>query len=549
MDVDTLLKIKNKINTKLKMIYESNPIDYEYANYLEENLQQISIFEIVLDAMLSSINSTNNKEQLLKLLIDIKQNSQKYIPIRKFSLNLYDRVRQIYELDAQLSLTRISEVQKELNQNEELRKKILKKVDINGVEIEYYDLSTYEYVLYAHADSNVNNLFNSAFDKNSVLCLSPVSDRGLKGYYSDGIIYGYDYVLNGAFIASSSRNTGSNGHFNNNIEISLAFLNSYYDQKEIKESSALQLYSARSHSETNIARDGMFPSCVIIRGETPTQQEIAAAIELGKYLGLPDGTPAPLIKLQSVNARMREDELDYFDFSIYAHMDERTISDVMHTAVVSSTDTELGRVSKSIEYYKELYNQTEKIEQFRRYKLRTGASHDLYKCKINGDDYYVKPALDGSISAPHRASAVLLGSKMQQLINPDNAVNAYVETYQIDGVDVLCSFLEDKKDTLDFDIVDNSSGNNFPNLNEQQIESFLRELIVDHLIFNYDTKGVNFLYDKNHVYGIDKEQALKFCNQTNEVASEGIVPTRQTGNGVAMYSTFLQHYKYRITKI
>ena len=137
---------------------------------------------------------------------------------------------------------------------------------------------------------------------------------------------------------------------------------------------------------------------------------------------------------------------------------------------------------------------------------------------------------------------------MQQLINPDNAVNAYVETYQIDGVDVLCSFLEDKKDTLDFDIVDNSAGKNFPNLNEQQIESFLRELIVDHLLFNYDTKGVNFLYDKNHVYGIDKEQSLKFCDQVNGVASKGIDPSRQTGNGVAMYSVFLMHYKDKISK-
>ena len=136
---------------------------------------------------------------------------------------------------------------------------------------------------------------------------------------------------------------------------------------------------------------------------------------------------------------------------------------------------------------------------------------------------------------------------MQKLVNPDNAIDVFAEEYPIDGVDTLCSFLEDKKNTTDFDIVDNSNGFNFPNLTETQIEGFLRELIVDHLLFNYDTKGVNFLYDSNRVYGIDKEQALKFCTRS-EYGGEGIVPTRQTGNGVAMYSVFLQHYKDKISQ-
>ena len=142
---------------------------------------------------------------------------------------------------------------------------------------------------------------------------------------------------------------------------------------------------------------------------------------------------------------------------------------------------------------------------------------------------------------------------MQQLINPNNSVNVELTDIELDGKMTLCSLLEEKKNTHDFDIVDNSNGSTFPKLSDTQIESILRELIVDHLLFNYDTKGVNFLYDEKCVYGIDKEQACKFCNQTSDneeknFAGEGINPTRKSGNGVAFYNVFIQHYKDKIPK-
>jgi hypothetical protein len=618
IDIDTINLIKLKIETKLKMIYSKDfsSIDHEYANYLEDSLHRAELLLFYIESIMKAVNSIDNVDDFKKLIDEIKENEEKFLPIRMYSISLNENIRQLYELDAQLSLTKISDVIEEVNSNEKTKEKVLKHSET--LDCDYYDLSTYEYTIFSHINSDLESLFNPDYFKNSQLCTSQYSDRGAEGEYghSSGFTYGFDSIPIGGFIVSSTSNSSSNDYFHNNIDYSSFIQQDSIMQREIKESSSL--VASSKWGEVDTIRGNMYPTCIIISGDEPTYEEVKEAQELARLLSKYgiikyESGMAPLVKLQKRGTKKLEQDLNVFDFSIYKYMTETLyttdgslsnikwtdkekeiihyISKIAKTLYASnknstidkpftnSSDSEkkdnpnnnaisetvkfesetyinsnnferkktrLEKLKEALETYKSLLNEQEldKMKFIRNVTKRTKTSHTLYKGKMNEKEYYIKPALDGSLDAPWRAGAMSVGFNMQKLINPTTKIDVIIKAldYLGTGNKIMCSLIEEKKNTKDLSIFDGDLENYLPNLSETQLIDILKEHIVDHLLFNYDTKGANFIYDKKHVYGIDKEQALKSCLD-NIRGGEGIDPSRKSGDGNAFYQIIFENYK------
>ena len=498
MSVSTLEKILAK---------EMNENDRKYI----ESLYCLFSF---LNETINSTNDIDSLKNMLKL-INTKEKRENVSEIYNCFSNIMEAIRRVYEIDANISLTNLSALPKNLYNSQK----------------GYYDLSQSEFGLYAHVTSMgyLGGLINPSFVGYNFICLSPISDKMVKGFYNSGITILYDKIPEGAFIGSSIANVGSNARMKtNNFDIN--DLIRQYHQFEFKDSSSISEFGRRSHSETNCWRDGMIPSGVLIRGDSPTEMEKEAAEILRKLTG----KSIPLVKVQEIGKSIENPQKIKYE-------------------------TELTKTEEQIDEYKALRKQLEEVKlasselvkkdditEIENRRYATGASHDLFFCKINGEEYLLKPGTDRSLRnlETHRVHANYIGYKIQELVNPETAIEIKKVEAPIfsDGSTVLCAATKIKSNTKDFEYLDEQSypANNYHPLNETQVSSICKELIVDYLIFNLDAKGANFITDGNLVYGIDKEQAVKFALNANT----NLDYTANASNALqSMYTNVFEAYK------
>lgn len=199
-----------------------------------------------------------------------------------YSQNLFENLRTIYKNDTVNSLTNVRQ----------LPSSLIRKDEKTGVL--YYDLSECEYGLLVH-HSNVlpQKLVEPDFKGYTHISLTPIGNKGknIYKYVKNGIIYGYSEIPSDRFIFNSTKNSDSNLVGENNYEYTENENVTYYPEEF--EMTCFQSLDKET-PETNVFRDGLIPSCIVLSQDTPTLQEIEAQKQLSKYLGY----NIPLIKTQ-----------------------------------------------------------------------------------------------------------------------------------------------------------------------------------------------------------------------------------------------------------
>ena len=287
-----------------------------------------------------------------------------------------------------------------------------------------------------------------------------------------------------------------------------------YYHLEIKDSSSKTI---NQHPETLLYRDGLIPTCIIIRGENPSQEEIEAK-KTFKNLGL----DIPFVHTQEIgdiaNIQEKTEEVQIIE------------STKQNNSIFSNEKIDIGTYNPRLEA---LHEMREKIKSLKKkidnvkiekddvydlIKLKIGGSHDMYKCHIKGKrgTFYLKPGIrkDGAQIDLYRSEAMKASYLIQKIVNPDNAV--FADVVQVRGTKIglnedsmiTCSIIEEIPSSTSYNGWYNE---NKSTLSSKEVSSFIQECMADYLLFSYDTKAENFLRDKyGNTYGIDKEQALKY---------------------------------------
>ena len=468
----------------------------------EELYYEAMNLKILLQMLEETVNATDNYDDLKKLLNTFLENPEEVNKVRSLYYNLKERIRNIYELDAITTLTDIEKA-KELY--------LRPKKDSNDPDV--IELNNQEYVIYAHVVSNPNleEFVNIRFNGRVTICVSPISNIGKRVYSKNGIVLGYTKIPRGGFIGSSNQNMNSNSYIKRN---DYEPHKDHYYHLEIKDSSSKTI---KGQAETLLYRDGLFPTCIIIRGENPSQEEIEAQ-KAFKSLGL----DIPFVHTQEIGdiANIQENDEEVQIIESDNQKDTILNKDKINIGTYSPELKELHEMRKKIELLKNKVDSM-KIEQDNIHdiiKLDIGGSHDMYKCHIKGKRgiYYLKPGIrkDGAQIDPYRSEAMKSAYLIQKITNPDNAV--FADVVQVHGTKIglnedsmiTCSVIEEIPSSTSYDGWYNE---NKSTLSSKEVSSFIQECMADYLLFSYDTKAENFLRDKyGNTYGIDKEQALKY---------------------------------------
>lgn len=468
----------------------------------EELYYEATNLKILLQMLEETVNATDNYDDLKQLLNLFLENEEEVNKVRSLYYNLKERIRNIYELDAITTLT-------DINKAKELY--LRPKKDSNDPDV--IELNDQEYVIYAHVVSNTNleEFANIRFNGRVTICVSPISNIGKRVYGKDGIVLGYTKIPRGGFIGSSNQNMNSNSYINSN---DYEPHKDHYYHLEIKESSSKTI---KGHAETLLYRDGLFPTCIIIRGMEPSQQEIDAQ-NIFKNLGL----ELPFVHTQEIGdvAKLSDNKEEVQIIESDNQKDTILNEEKIDIGTYSPDLKELHEMRKKLEILKNKVDSM-KIEQDNIYdiiKLDIGGSHDMYKCHIKGKRgiYYLKPGVrkGGEAIDPYRSEAMKAAYIIQTVANPDNAV--FADVVEVPGTKIglsnddmiICSVIEAIPDTTSYDGWYKEANSS---LSSKEVSSFIQECIADYLLFSYDTKGENFLRDKSgNTYGIDKEQALKY---------------------------------------
>ena len=553
-DISSILDKENTTSEDLKTailkyVFDLDLLEFKhilenYINYdtldkiitkCAKEKNELFVEATMLRAMLSmveeTVNATNDIDSLKRLLAEYVANNELVDKIRTLFYDIKERIRNIYELDAIVSLTDLD--------NPDLPKRESKTHPGKMI----VELKNSEYVIYAHATDlqNYEEYVNYRFNGRVTICVSPISNLGKKLYSSSGIVIGFTKVPRGGYIGSSNRNMGSNSYVRyNDYEVR----EDRYYHLEIQDSSSL---TPVNHPETLLYRDGLIPNCIIIRGEEPTSDELAAQEIISKAIrekyGYGDDFEIPLVHTQAIGTVSElkgKDEIKVVEAEQQLE-DEQFID----------AEVDLGRYQTKLDKIQEIRDQAlqlrrkveelgiEKSPVYDIIRMKIGGSHDMFKCHLKDREgtFYLKPGYrkDGGEVDPYRSYAMEASYKIQAIANPEHAV--YVETVRVPfkdlgktiAGDVLCSAIEVMPNTTSYQGWRTSS--EYQELTEQEMNSFVCEFISDYLLFSYDTKAENFLKDKNgKAYGIDKEQSLKFIISPQFIKrdSKGIIETYNT---------------------
>ncbi|MBO5095766.1 MAG: metallophosphoesterase family protein [Bacilli bacterium] len=268
-------------------------------NMSNEDYNKVSNLNIFM-TFITEVYALEDKERLKDILklIDTREKRDNYLEIFNYFSDISEKIREVYEIDANVTLTNLSELPDYLyNKNDD-----------------YYDLSNSEYGLYMHSTEfkNLEGLVNYKYNGRSYICLSGISDKMRKGNYQGGIIVLYDYIPKGNFIGSSPFNIGSNGKIGYNL---FDFSKINYIQMEFKDNTSYRFADESDNSETNIYREGLIPSGVLVQGDKPSIEEIRAAEKLRRLTN----KKIPLIKVQDKYQKIENPKkieyLDKFDIN------------------------------------------------------------------------------------------------------------------------------------------------------------------------------------------------------------------------------------------
>lgn len=259
----TVLLQNTGYTQELNILKFNNRQNQEYSKIIEHVMLMTEFIERILNT--NDINGL--KETLDKYTKEENlETTKKYI---NYCSKYEEYIRKLYELDIQISLTKINKLDEKYKETT-YAKEISKKY--GGIA---YDLTDSKYVLMAHVKSKrekIDNLLLGVSDSNSnFICMSPLSHRG-QHYYSyteHSIVFAYDTVPNNSFICSSVDNLGSNSCLSYNTtevpEISRV-------QKGILETSEA---SSHKNAEVLLYREGIKPAGIIIpKGTVPCEKAI-----------------------------------------------------------------------------------------------------------------------------------------------------------------------------------------------------------------------------------------------------------------------------------
>lgn len=487
-----LLYICNKSYDEIKYVL-SNLINYDTlkkmsSKYKDEDVEVLKIFMCMIE---DTINSIDDIDSLRKIVYNLVENKELIMKIRPYFYNLDEHIRHVYEVDANNTLVDFNNLDKNalIYKDKYISSDIIttggNDVYIGNNYVDYIDLSKSEYSIYVHVCStSLKNLVNSNDKGRIYISLSPNSNYGNKFYHIpkkitsvDNVTIGYTKLVDGSFITSSNSTLQSNySSIENSYQLNLT---EKINQLEFIDSSS----TPYEYPETIVYRDGLIPSCVIIQGDTPNQFEIDACA----YLSFLLKTKIPLVKTSRVNKFKRE------------------IDNNSNNNITNSRISNLNSLKDSIDSLQIKKNEVSNI-----IKVKIGGSHDIYRCIIDGKRYLLKPGIqkDRKSVDKYRVFAMVCAYQIQKIVNLDGLVNVRIVKLPFNGENIYCTAIEEIPNIRNYAWVEDSL---MIKLTEKEIRCFLKEFIVDYLIYNYDSKPDNYIVnEQKQVFGIDKEQALKY---------------------------------------
>ncbi len=254
---------------------------------------------VLVDLIEQFKNSDPSLEEIRKIARNVyTQDPNTLAQIRRSFANVREKVREFYEIEAQSELTNIQELMK----HPEF-------VEKDGDDI-IVDLSRTRHTLYGHVlGTSIPAFFNT--DRGKVtICVSPVTDQH-EAYYSnsDQTKLGFDTLPTGSFIGSAPENMGSNGRIKYN-DYDTENVRTSFRQPGIRESYNDGGEANSGHGETLLYRNGLVPSCIILSGPNPTDQERKDRKELEEYINRgkskddPDYKVIPFVRTQRAQNRV-----------------------------------------------------------------------------------------------------------------------------------------------------------------------------------------------------------------------------------------------------
>lgn len=450
--------------------YNNNKELVQYAYEMREFLS--FYYDVVM--------STTDVDSLKDVGSYLLENYSLVNDVRLYFSDIKEKIKKIYEMEANNNLTQLDNLPYSAK---------VSSFKYNNDDINFIDLSTSKYAFYAHVitcGDSVEGYVNPLSYGRRIMSVSPITHMG-KRLYSEGVTLLYNKIPEGGFIGSSCYNMYSNYYVKNN-SLDTRSVESVFYQLPIKDSSANGFYNG--NPETLILKDKMVPVGVLIRDEIPSDEECKTALYFQSALGC----EFPLIKTQK----------------------EGTIAIINNDNNV--LDDNFDSATNDLEHLKKIRDiLSEKIatdDVYGIYRRYMGGSHNIYLCQISGENGYflLKPGMtkDNSKIDSYRSYATQCAYEIQKLVNPETSVEAKIVNAPVgpDNLNILCAALKYIPHTINYENWMESDDI----LSNEDVRWFLKEFICDHLIFNYDNKGANYLKDEDgRNYGIDKEQALKYA--------------------------------------
>ena len=148
-----------------------------------------------------------------------------------------------------------------------------------------------------------------------------------------------------------------------------------------------------------------------------------------------------------------------------------------------------------------------------------GGTKPMYKLvDSKGNAYLLKKGVAAAgILAPDRSYITETGSRLQQMIDPNNYIHARV--YKNSDGEAVGNYQEfvksmDSKNPEYLKLQDWQQKIDEQALSKKAADGILKAHVLDWLLCNFDTKGENFIQKENGEYvAIDKEASFKFLNK------------------------------------
>lgn len=496
IDTQTIIRIMNraKKDGKLELTLAS-----EYLMVLVDILEQLQYGDLSLQQITKIAQNVYSQ--------DIKVLAQ----IRKDFCRIDELVRYYYEMEAKQELTNIQSL---------INNPTFASKDGNDLII---DLSQSRHTLYAHVlTTSMSKFFNT--DRGKVtICVSPITDQHEAYYNDDCVILGFDSIPTGSFIGSAPSNMGSNGSISSN-NYDDAMVKKLFKQTGIRESYKDTGAQESGHSETLLYRLGLVPSCIIMRGAEPTEEEKNAREELEKIInaGIEPNNPRyrviPLVKTQRAQNRV-------FDY------EKKLPEKITKTEPPTKQEERIDELRKKFSNLLD-FNSTSAVQ-------RKNKRNEEYIIDAN-NVYILKPFL-----SEREEGAMKAGAALQQIVHGKTADYILkIKNFTIirNGRKTTCIGIRDTdaRSMWRFNRQD-------PTLSHASNSILLKEFLVDHLLINYGTDNTSYLLDSDEkIYGTDKTKAASaisdFTNSSDEIYTQMSYLYFDSHEGNNLYRKIFESY-------